>query len=228
VAFILGLSALICPMPVSKQLFKFDIPVVVFISLLAWFFLRDSVMNILEGIVFLTLFAGYIAYNIINAKNSEETESNLETNDSVIKDIMFIVLGLALLIAGADFLVKGAVVLALKWGVSETVIGLTIVAVGTSLPELATSAIAAFKKQNDIAIGNIVGSNIFNILCILGVVGVMGPVSAEGISLRDVLAMIVPVVILFVPLLTKYVLTQWQGALLLGIYITYIFFVVVG
>ena len=227
VALILGLSALICPIHVSKQLFKFDIPVVVLASVLAWLFLRDNVVQIWEGAVFLILFAAYVAYSIVNAKSDEEIKPYSGKNDSVIKSVEFIVVGLGLLIVGSDFLVKGAVELASRWGVSEAIIGITVVAVGTSLPELATSAVAAFKKHSDIAIGNIVGSNIFNILGILGVVGVMGPVKAEGILLKDILVMIGLAVILLAPLLTKRVLTRWQGAALLGIYAVFIFFIVV-
>ncbi|MDR0304617.1 MAG: calcium/sodium antiporter [Chitinispirillales bacterium] len=226
VALILGLSAIICPISVSKQLFKFDIPVVIAASLLVWFFLKDNTVQIREGVVFLILFIGYIVYSVVNAKNGEKIENNLKKNDSCIKNIAFIILGLGLLVAGANFLVKGAVDLALSWGVSEAVIGLTIVAVGTSLPELATSAIAAFKKQNDIAIGNIVGSNIFNILGILGVVGVMGPVAADGILLRDILTMVGLAVILFSPILTKRILTGREGAVFLGIYIVYTFLII--
>jgi len=226
VALILGLSALICPIHVSKQLFKFDIPVVVLASVLAWLFLRDNVMEIWEGAVFLVLFVGYIAYSVINAKSEEKVENHSEKNVSVIRSIEFIIVGLGLLICGSHFLVTGAVSIASRWGVSEAVIGITVVAVGTSLPELATSAIAAFKKHNDIAIGNIVGSNIFNILGILGVVGVMGPVADDGIKLREVLEMNVVALILFAPLLTKFVLTRWQGAALLGIYAACMFYVV--
>jgi len=146
VALILGLSALICPIHTSKQLFKFDIPVVVLASLLVWFFLRDNVIQIWEGAVFLVLFAGYIAYSIVNAKSDEKIEPYSGKSDSVIRSIEFIVVGLGLLIVGSEFLVRGAMELASRWGVSEAIIGITVVAVGTSLPELATSAVAAFKK----------------------------------------------------------------------------------
>jgi cation:H+ antiporter len=227
VALILGLSALICPIHTSKQLFKFDIPVVVLASLLVWLFLRDNVVQIWEGAVFLILFAGYIAYSIVNAKSDEKIEPYSGKSDSVIRSIEFIVVGLGLLIVGSEFLVRGAMELASRWGVSEAIIGITVVAVGTSLPELATSAVAAFKRHSDIAIGNIVGSNIFNILGILGVVGVMGPIKAEGILLKDILVMIALAVILLAPLLTKRVLTRWQGAVLLGIYVVFIFFIVI-
>jgi len=189
--------------------------------------LRDNVIQIWEGAVFLVLFVSYIAYSIINAKSGEKIKNYSEKNVSVVRSVEFIIVGLGLLICGSHFLVTGAVAIASRWGVSEAIIGITVVAVGTSLPELATSAVAAFKKHNDIAIGNIVGSNIFNILGILGVVGAMGPVEAKGIHLKDILSMTALAVILFAPLLTKRVLTRWQGAVLLGIYAVCIFFIVV-
>ena len=233
VALILGLSAFIYPIRASKQLFKFDIPVVVLASFLAWLFLRDNVVQIWEGAVFLILLAGYIAYSIVNAKSGEEGEEIEKysgKNYSLTKCIEFIVVGLGLLIVGSEFLVRGAVKLAELWGVSEAIIGVTVVAVGTSLPELATSAVAAFKKRSDIAIGNVIGSNIFNILGILGVVGVMWNVGKEvilgEIRLRYILTMIGLSVILFAPLLTKRVITRWQGAILLGIYAAFIFLIV--
>ena len=227
VALILGVSVFIRPILVSKQLFRFDIPLCVFASLLAWFFLADGMVWIWEGTVLLAFFAGYISFSIVSAKRGgSEPESypdNLEKNGSIAKDIMFIVVGLGMLVIGANLLVKGAVTLARGWGVSDAAIGLTIVAIGTSLPELATSVVAAFKKQNDIAIGNVVGSNIFNVLFILGTVGVMGPVATDGILLRDILWMVALTVALFVPLLSGHVLARWSGAALLTAYASYIF-----
>ena len=227
IALILGLSALICPMLVSKQLFRFDIPVCLFASGLLLFFLNDDDMEVWEGVVLLVFFAGYVAWSIANAKKSGdpgggEAVGGSGKPGSVARNIIFIIAGLALLVAGAHLLVKGAVELATDWGVSEAVIGLTIVAVGTSLPELATSVIAAIKRQNDIAIGNIVGSNIFNILFILGVVGVMGPVRADGILIRDILLVIILSAALFVPLVIKRVMARWVGAAFLITYVAYI------
>ena len=226
IALILGLSALICPMLVSKQLFRFDIPVCLFASGLLWFFLNDDDMEVWEGVVLLVFFAGYVAWSIANAKKSGDSGGEVVGGSgkpgSVARNIIFIIAGLALLVAGAHLLVRGAVELATNWGVSEAVIGLTIVAVGTSLPELATSVIAAIKRQNDIAIGNIVGSNIFNILFILGVVGVMGPVRADGILIRDILLVIILAAALFVPLIIKRVMARWIGAAFLITYVAYI------
>jgi len=226
VALILGISALICPMIVSKQLFKFDIPVCLFASGLLWFFLKDGLMEVWEGVVLLIFFAGYIGWCVANAKKTGDAGVDVEDGSgkqsSMTRNIGFIVAGLALLVGGASLLVEGAKVIAKSWGVSEAVIGLTIVAIGTSLPELATSLVAAVKKHNDIAIGNIVGSNIFNILCILGVVGVMGPAKANGILIRDILIVIALAAALFIPLITRRVMSRWTGAALFVTYVVYI------
>ena len=232
IALILGLSAIIVPLTAPKLLFRRDIPVCVVASLLAWLFLTNgNTMFFWEGIVLLVLFVGYAGYIIISTKRGAGVDAPPddiistvnEKTDSVVKSIVFIIIGLAALVAGADILVKGAIVLAASLGVSEALIGLTIVAVGTSLPELATSIVAALKKQNDIAIGNVVGSNIFNILLILGTVGVMGPVEAKGILLRDMLLMVALSVALFVPILTRRVMTRWFGVVLTAVYVAYIF-----
>jgi len=226
VALILGISALICPLLVSKQLFKFDIPVCLFASGLLWFFLKDGSMEVWEGIVLLIFFAGYIAWCAVNAKKSGgagvEADDGSGKQSSMARNIAFIIAGLILLVGGAYLLVKGAVEIATSLGVSEAVIGLTIVAIGTSLPEFATSLVAAIKKHNDIAIGNIVGSNIFNILCILGVVGVMGPTDAKGIGIRDILLAIALAAALYIPLITKRKMTRWTGAALFVTYAVYI------
>jgi len=227
-ALVLGLSALICPILMSKQFFKFDIPVLIGASFLSWYFLSDGVIQVWEGIVILALFAGYMAYNIANAKQGSDDEVAAVVGDgkkiSVAKNTLLVVLGLAMLIAGADRLVKGAVKIAESFGMSEAVIGLTIVAFGTSLPELATSIVAAVRKHNDIAIGNVVGSNLFNILCILGVVGVMGGTSGlkiGGVVFRDLLIMSLINFVLLVPLITKRILNRWIGGLLTGAYVAY-------
>ena len=235
-ALVLGLSALICPILVSKQFFKFDIPVLIGASFLAWYFLSDGVIQVWEGIVILALFAGYMAYNIANAKTGggdggDGDDVGVIVGDvkkiSVVKNTLLVILGLGMLVGGADLLVKGAVKIAESFGMSKAVIGLTIVAFGTSLPELATSVVAALRKHNDIAIGNVVGSNLFNILCILGVVGAMGPISARGgedrgIEFYDLLIMSLINFVLLAPLLAKSILNRWIGGLLTGTYVAYI------
>ena len=226
-ALVLGLSALICPILISKQFFKFDIPVLIGASFLAWLFLSDGVIKAWEGVVILALFAGYMAYNIATAKPEEGADAPVADGKkiSVVKNASLALLGLGMLMGGATFLVDGAKYIARSFDVSEAVIGLTIVAFGTSLPELATSVVAAVRKHNDIAIGNVVGSNLFNILCILGVVGTMSGsegMKTEGVVLRDLLIMSLINFVLLVPLIAKRMLNRWIGALLTGAYVAYI------
>ena len=229
-ALVLGLSALICPILVSRQFFKFDIPVLIGASFLGWYFLRDGSIQRWEGIVILALFAGYMAYNIANAKiGGGDDDVNEVVGDgkkiSVVKNTLLVLLGLGMLMGGANLLVKGSVEIATSFGMSKAVIGLTIVAFGTSLPELATSVVAAVRKHNDIAIGNVVGSNLFNILCILGVVGAMGADGdndARGVKFIDLMFMSLINFVLLMPLITKNVLNRWIGGLLTGSYAAYI------
>jgi cation:H+ antiporter len=230
-ALVLGFSALLCPILVTRQFFRFDIPVLIGVSFLTWYFLSDGAVSLWEGVALLALFAGYMAYNIAHAK--EDGAAAAEGVNAVVakgrkaaaKDFSLVLLGLAILIGGAKLLVFGAVKIAESFHVSDAVIGLTIVAFGTSLPELATSIVAALKKHNDIAVGNVVGSNMFNILCILGVVGVMSPggrMDIGEIGLRDMLFMSLTSVAVLIPLLTKKTLTRWMGGLLAGTYAAYI------
>jgi cation:H+ antiporter len=235
-ALVLGLSALICPILVSKQFFKFDIPVLIGASFLVLYFLNNGEIKdeirVWEGIVLLALFAGYMAYNIATAKTGGDGDDvGAIVGDvkkvSVVKNLLLVLLGLGMLMGGANLLVDGAVVIATSFGMSKAVIGLTIVAFGTSLPELATSVVAALRKHNDIAIGNVVGSNLFNILCILGVVGTMGPINTvgvgenRGIEFYDLLIMSLINLVLLAPLIAKSVLNRWIGGLLAGTYVAY-------
>jgi cation:H+ antiporter len=235
-ALVLGLSALICPVLVTRQFFKFDIPVLIGASFLAWFFLSDSVVQVWEGVVLMVFFTGYMAFNIANAKaGGGGVDAEVATvvrgggkKISVVKNTRLVLLGLAMLVAGAELLVRGAVKIAESFKVSEAVIGLTIVAFGTSLPELATSVVAAVRKHNDIAVGNVVGSNLFNILCILGVVGAMGPIETGGVSSRDMLFMSLINIVLFAPLITGSIINRWIGGLLTGAYVAYILMLALG
>ncbi|MCL2075278.1 MAG: calcium/sodium antiporter [Betaproteobacteria bacterium] len=235
-AVVLGLSALICPILINRQFFRFDIPALIIASLITWYFLTDGVVQIWEGIVLITVFVGYMTYSVINSKkdgggdrvnDGDDDDDRAEgKNVSIPKNALLVIMGLALLVGGAHLLVIGAVDLARSWGVSEAIIGLTIIAFGTSLPEVAASAVAAFKKHSDIAIGNVVGSNMFNILLILGTVGAMGPTEAYGIATRDLLFMVGINFMLFIPLFAKSILNRPVGAAFIGVYAAYIFLIV--
>lgn len=229
IALILGLSAVIRPIHIHMQLLRFDVPVVIGASFLMTYLLWDRSIGVLEGVLLLILLVAYMSFNIISAKreknNQEEIEDVFGKQDPFLKDVVLIVVGLVLLVVGARILVNGAVTLATSFGVSEAVIGLTIVSVGTSLPELATSVVAALKKHNDIAVGNIIGSNLFNILGILGVTGIFGPVVGVGIEYRDLFVMLLVTVLLLPMLWIRFTLTRYEGAVLFLIFLSYIYMV---
>lgn len=186
ILFILGISALIVPLSVHLQVFRVEVPIMVAAAVFTYFFSIDGKIDRLEGLMAFGLIGVYILFQIQNSVQTSKSQSaeNLAAekelkasvrSSKLWKDWAQILIGLALLVIGADKFVEGAVEIARGFGVSELVIGLTIVAAGTSLPEVATSVIAAFKKQTDIAVGNVVGSNIFNSLGVLGLAGTVSP-----------------------------------------------------
>lgn len=229
IGVILGVAALVCPIPVHRQIIKIDAPIALSVALLLPLFLRDQTIGRVEGTL---LAAGIIAYTWLNAVRArKETETDALSGDDVTlpavsghwgKDIAFIVGGLGVLVLGSHLLVEHSVALASQFGVSEAVIGLTIVAAGTSMPELATSLVAAVRKQPDIAVGNVVGSNVFNILGILGLSSVVSPLHAPGVSTLDVVTMIVFTVLLIPLLYTGRLLHRLEGFVLLGSYCLYV------
>ncbi len=235
IAVILGIAALIYPMKVQRQLVRLDTPVMILVSFLFLFFFRDLAVSRIEGGI---LFIGVLTYTIGNlylarresAKKAQEklNEASPKHSGNLGADLLFIAAGFGLLILGANFLVEGAVTFARLLGISEAVIGLTIVAAGTSLPELATSVVAALKKESDIAIGNIVGSNIFNILCILGTASLIRPITGTGISMIDVYVMLVAAVALLPILKTDFLLDRKEGCALLIGYIAYLYYLLHG
>ena len=231
IAVILGVSALIYPMKVQIQLVRLDTPVMIAVSLLLMFFFRDFQISRPEGAV---LFSGILLYTAGNFFMAHRASLKGKTRDiaenlpgkmkHLYMELLFIAGGFGLLIAGSQALVEGAVGLARFMGVSEAVIGLTIIAAGTSLPELATSVVAAIRKQPDIAIGNVVGSNIFNILCILGAASLVAPLGGSGIRMTDIYVMIGTSILLLPLLWTGFVLKRWEGLLLVGVYVGYVYF----
>lgn len=235
IAFILGLTALIVPLKVEFQLLKFDTPFMIATSgLFLWFF-RDRSITADEAAVLSALLVAYIIINIRLAKRQvtpavegEYSEGlaalATQAREPVWKSLALIGLGLGVLVAGSRSFVLGAVDIARSYGISEAIIGLTIVAAGTSLPELASSLVAAFRKQADIAIGNIVGSNIFNILGILGVSGLAaGPLQGPGISNLDLWVMLGISTVLLPLLFTGRRIARWEGLILLASYGGYLF-----
>jgi cation:H+ antiporter len=229
IAVILGLSALVRPLKVNVQLIRFDLPLMIGVSVLAYVFFRDAWLSrgeafILAGglLVYLVLVIRLARRETSSAVNQEYAEGNPPPNRSLPLDLLYVVGGLGLLVVGARFFVQGAADLARFWGISEAIIGLTIVAAGTSMPELATSMVAAFRKQEDIAIGNIVGSNIFNILAILGVAGLIKPFSGTGITAMDFYFMLGTSIVLLPLMRWGLRLNRIEGGLLVLAYGCYL------
>jgi cation:H+ antiporter len=226
IAVILGFAALVRPLKVKDQILRTDTPIMIAVSLLLVLFLRDRMITRPEAAI---LAAGIIAYMILSVhlsrKEAASADIPAKTGKSLLLDLLFVVGGLGMLIAGSNFLVNGTVKLATYLGVSQAVIGLTIVAAGTSFPELATSVVAGIRGEDDIAIGNIIGSNIFNILCILGVAPFFGQVKTGGIQVLD-LAFMLGTSALLLPLMwPKLRIGRAGGMLLVLLYGSYLFLI---
>ena len=233
VALILGLSAVARPMRVRSELIKREVPVMIAVTLGLCLLLLDGLVTRLEG---LALVVGSICYTTLayvaarrdrNSVVAEEFKEALtEKRRAAWLDMLFVIIGFVLLLAGANLLLNGAVLVAERFAVSQVVIGLTIIAIGTSLPELATSVMASLKREPDVAFGNAIGSNILNILLILGVAALIRPIETQGLRLFDIGALIASAVILFPLMWRGWVLNRWEGVFLLAAYVAYIYSVV--
>lgn len=220
IGLILGLSALLRPMRVELALLRRDIPLLLLVSLVAGLVLSDLAFGRLEGTLFLLALAIWL---VLSGRASQsDGEAHGPRPVAWWLAALWVAVGLGALVVGARVFVEGAVDLARGFGVSETVIGLTIVAVGTSMPELATSVVAAVKGHGDIAIGNVVGSNLFNLLGILGVSSLLAPMSDPGLSRIDLLVMLGFAALLLPLSRTAATLSRREGAVLLALYAGYV------
>jgi len=217
---ILGLSAVITTLSVARSTVWIDIPIVLGASAVLLLLGYDGVISTIDAAIIFVCFIGFLAYMIISAKRSNETGDDIKLM-SVPKSLLFAVAGLAMIIAGSQFTVNSASFLARTAGVSERFIGLTVVALGTSLPELFTSVMAARKGNADIAIGNIVGSNIFNILFIVGLSGLIIPVPFPRAFVFDALVSIAATVLLFALCVRKKQIGKAAGIIMLIGYAAY-------
>ncbi|MFD2513601.1 calcium/sodium antiporter [Pontibacter locisalis] len=235
---ILGITALICPLPIKRNTILTEIPFSLIATLLVGFLANatifgkksDLYISRIDGAIllfFFMLFMAYI-YNIAKTNKDEIIEEEEVHDMSIPKATLFIVLGAAGLFLGGKWVVDGAVYMASSFGLSESFIGLTVVAIGTSLPELVTSAMAAYRRNIDIAVGNVVGSNIFNLLWILGISAVIHPLPFDVVSNSDVVMMIFAstLLILAMPIGIKNAIDRYNGTFFLLIYIAYISFLV--
>lgn len=239
ILFILGVTSILAPILIAEQLIRKDAPILLGVSLLTFVLALDGNLGAMDGTILLSLLVVYMFFALRQSR-SESSEVQKEyaeeyakkvsrTTKSIFTNSLFILIGLGLLVFGSNWLVESAVQIATVLGVSELIIGLTIVAMGTSLPEVATSVIAAFKGESDIAVGNAVGSNIFNLL---GVLGIGALVSPDGIFVaQTVLQFDLPVMV-FVALVTLPVfyidsrISRIEGGLLLSYYIIYVALVI--
>jgi cation:H+ antiporter len=235
VLLILGLSALVAPLVVARQVVRLEVPIMIGVSLLLLLFALDGVLGRWEGALF---FAGVIVYTVWTIRRSRRENREQSPPAEVPPagprsgrgvQILQIAGGLVLLGVGSKWLIGGAVSVATYFGVSDLVIGLTVVAVGTSLPELATSVLASLRGQRDIAVGNVVGSNIFNILVVLGLTAIFAPAgvpvpqSALTFDLPVMLAAAVACLPIF---LTGHLIARWEGGLFFAYYLAYTLFIV--
>ena len=222
IALVLGVTAIIFPIIVKSKTILLDWGLMLFASIMLYVFIHDNSLASYEGIILLVILASYILFTIKHNKIPEEEVSNSNSN----LWIAFLLLtgSMVGMYYGSDFLVDSASNIAKSWGVSEKVISVTIIAFGTSVPELATSVIAAFKKEMDISIGNIIGSNIFNILSILGITVLVHPIEINAASLNvDMYWMIGIALLLILPILIWKKIDRKFGLLFVLIYFAYIY-----
>ena len=235
VLVILGLSSLIVPLRVDQQLVRLDVPLLIVTSLATYALALDGRLGGLEA---LGLVAGLVVYTVwlirksrreqsaevLGEYSAEFAERSPATPARMLLFVALVAAGLAMLVVGADLFVEAAITIARGWGLSELVIGLTLVAAGTSMPEVATSLVAAFKGERDIAVGNVVGSNIFNLMGVLGISGLVSggglPVGPEMIS-QDLPVMVFVAVACLPVFLIGHTIDRWEGAVLLACYCLY-------
>jgi len=240
VLFILGVAALILPLAVSQQLVRLDVPLLIGVSLLFWVMALDGRIGRFDGLL---LVAGIVAYTVFAIRQGRNESPEIQTEFAqefgagngwlgrLPVQLALIGIGLALLVLGATWLVDGAVTIARALEVSEVVIGLTIVAVGTSLPEVATSIVAALRGERDIAVGNVVGSNLFNLLSIGGLAALVTPGGLEVAAslVRFDLPVMVAVAFACLPIFaTGHRIARWEGALFVAYYAAYTTFLILA
>jgi cation:H+ antiporter len=226
IGLILGVSALSRPMAVNAKLLKVEIPLVIFVSILFALLCLNGELSRLDGALLVVGFSVYMYLTVRSARkeiNSQRMNGNQHPgrDRAVPRNLLFIVLGIVVLSFGADWTISSAAEICRRFNVSELILGLTVVAVGTSLPELATSVVAAAKHEGDISIGNIIGSNLFNIMAIAGPTAVIHPLSvSSGLITGHIPIMIVLTILTYLLLRSGKALTRFEGAVLLVSYVS--------
>ncbi len=234
---ILGVAAIIYPLKVKSNTVWKEIPFSLLGALMLLIFANDrfldgtptSALTMTDGFALIGFFIIFLYYTFGIAKNTDDAPSEDIQERPMTQSIIMVILGLAGLVIGGQWIVSGAVQIATLFGLSQAVIGLTVVAIGTSLPELATTVVAATKKQTDMAIGGVVGSNIFNIFWILGVSAVIKPLPVNPVNMPDLLMDVLANLLLFIFLFVgkRHILERWQGYCFVGIYLAYLTYLVI-
>ncbi|MEM1058156.1 MAG: calcium/sodium antiporter [Verrucomicrobiota bacterium] len=229
IALMLGVAALIRPQEVRLQLIRWDLPIVIFAYIAFLWAILNGIIGRFEGAFFFAGIVAYTVFNIVHARNETRREVQKEFEEGLpqpsgntVQEVGFIILGFFLLAMGSDLLVNNAVAFSDEIGISKAVVALTVVAIGTTSPELATAVVAASRGESDIVFGNSFGSCLYNVLCVLGVAAIISPIVAPNISLVDIGVMIFLAVIVLPMMRTGYVLRRWEGALLIMIYCIYL------
>jgi cation:H+ antiporter len=235
ILFILGISALIAPLVVARQVVRQEVPIMIGASVLLFVLALDGTISRGDGTMLVVLLTGYTFFLIRQSRQAgpESVADDLKESDTSGTramdrhwpvQLLLIVAGLALLVLGSNWLVESAVAFARRFGISEMVIGLTIIAAGTSLPEVATSVMAAIRGERDIAVGNVIGSNLFNIFAVLGVSALVAPVALsvpQAMISFDLLVMLAVAIACLPIFFTGNLIARWEGALFLGYYLAY-------
>lgn len=229
---VLGLTALIWPLQIAARFIRREVPIMLLVSAATFALVIDGVISRLEGIALIVALLAYLRSLMIKDESPEvEAEFDRaygEERHSLLWNVVAVVLGIALLVVGAQILIRGAIGLARSIGVTERVIGLTMVAFGTSLPELASCVVAAMKREGDLVLGNLIGSNIFNILFILGTTSLILPIPVETAAVwGDLIVMMAVSVLTWILLRTGRRLARREGLLLILIYLGYLVFLFV-
>ena len=243
IGLILGISAIVLPLKVEKILLKRELPLMIGVSAGLYFMAIDRTIGFIDGLLLFTgivFFIGYQVYHTLNYKKEsgnstgsnpvskegmlESTKEESQTGRNLLSNIIYIVIGLACLLVGSHVLVKSAIFIAGSFGISEMVIGMTVVAFGTSVPEMATSVVSVLKKESDICVGNVIGSNIFNILLVLGSVALARPLNVD----RGTLFFEFPIMLLFslalIPMMNgRLTVNRFAGIVLVSGYLAFIF-----
>ena len=231
-ALVLGLTAVIAKVPVQNDSLQIDWPMTMGSSLLLYLLVGDNLVGQREGILFVSVLVIYTVWIIRRSRKENlaaraALEEVPDTSAHIGLDILFIVVGVVGLTVGSDWFVTGAKDIALEFEVSERIIGITVLALGTSLPELATAIVAAMKKETDIALGNLMGSNIFNVLSILGITSIIQPIRVNDIIIHSDMIWMLAITFLILPMmLYRRTIARLEGLILLGIYGYYIYSVV--